>query len=121
MGQPKTISIDGVDYVRKDEVMPEVNKDNAVIVRCDRAGVFFGYLHKDDTANGIVELKQARRLWYWSGAASLSQMAVDGTRKPKECKFPVAVPHIKVCGVLEIIPCTDTAVSSINSVAVWTA
>jgi hypothetical protein len=118
MSKPTVISIDGVDYIRKDAAS-EMNTENAVIVRCDRAGVFFGYLHKSDLPSGIVELKQARRLWFWSGAASLSQMAVDGTSKPKECKFPVAVPHITVTGVIEVIPCSQKAVDSINSVATW--
>jgi len=39
-----------------------------------------------------VELVNARRLWYWSGAASLSQMALEGVKNPDTCKFPAAVP-----------------------------
>ena len=120
MSKPETIRIDDVTYMRADAA-PVMNTENAVIVRCARAGVFFGYLTEADLAKGVVKLKQARRLWYWSGAASLSQMAVDGTSKPKECKFPVAVPLIEVTEVLEVIPCTAKAVASINSVAIWQA
>lgn len=64
-------------------------------------------------------LKDSRRLWYWSGAASLSQLAVEGTKKPKECKFPIAMPEQEVTGVLEVIPVTDVAKASIDSVPVW--
>lgn len=91
MSKSATIKIDDVEYVRKDAATPDMDPANAVIIRCARAGVFFGYLADKDLSKGIVKLKQARRLWYWSGAASLSQIAVDGTSKPKECKFPVAV------------------------------
>ena len=123
MSSPTTIVIDDVKYVREDSIAKQetLNADGYVIVRCDRAGVFFGYLSETDLSNGIVKLRNARRLWYWSGAASLSQLAVDGTSKPSACKFPVALAHIQVTGVLEVIPCTQKAVDSINSVAIWKA
>lgn len=92
-----------------------------VIIRADRAGVFFGtLLAKNDTPAGVeVEMKDSRRIWYWDGAASLSQLAVDGTAVPQECKFTVTVPQHVVMQVIEIIPCTDKAVKSIESVEVW--
>lgn len=117
----ETIKVNGVDYVRADSVTATPVTRDAVIVRCARAGVFFGYLTSHDLPNGTASLRNARRLWYWSGAASLSQMAVDGTSKPSGCKFPVAVPSIEVTEVLEVIPCTEKAVTSINSVAIWKA
>lgn len=116
------IKVNGIDYVRKDSVSaPSVSRDTC-IVRCKEAGVFFGQLELTDLANGgKVVMKNARRLWYWSGAASLSQLAVDGTSKPNDCKFPVAVPEITLAGCIEIIPCTEKAAQSINSVKVWKA
>ena len=116
------VEINGVKYVRKDSVqsLPELNKQNAVIVRAETAGVFFGYFTKTDLGNGgVVELKQARRLWYWSGASSLSQLAVEGTKCPGECKFPIAMPNQEVTGVLEIIAVTDAAKASIDAVKLW--
>jgi hypothetical protein len=113
------VEINGVQYVRKDSVIPKLNKENACIVRCETAGVFFGYPSSTDLSKGVVTLKQARRLWYWSGAASLSQLAVDGTSKPGECKFPVSVPEISLTKVIELIPCTEKSVNSINDVAIW--
>jgi hypothetical protein len=92
-----------------------------VIIRADRAGVFFGTLtEKRETPAGVeVELKDSRRLWYWDGAASLSQLAMEGTTAPNNCKFTVTVPQHIVMQVIEILPCTDAAIKSIESVKVW--
>ena len=88
-----------------------------VIIRADRAGVFFGTL-KEKNGNEVV-LTECRRLWYWDGAASLSQLAVDGTNAPNDCKFTVTVPEIIITGVIEIIPCSDKAIVSIEGVKEW--
>ena len=88
-----------------------------VLVRADRAGVFFGTLKNKD--GNEVTLLNVRRLWYWDGAASLSQLAVDGTSNPRNCKFTVTVQEITVLGVIEIIPCTDKAINSIEGVSEW--
>lgn len=90
-----------------------------VIIRADRAGVFFGELKSKDGSE--VTLVNARRLWYWNGAASLSQLAVNGTNRPHDCKFTVKVDEITVLGVIEIIPCTDAAIASIEGVGLWKA
>ena len=92
-----------------------------VIIRADRAGVFFGTLKaKRETPAGVeVELENSRRLWYWDGAATLSQLALEGTKKPGGCKFTVTVPQHMVMQVIEIIPCSEEAIKSIESVRVW--
>ena len=66
-------------------------------------------------------MTNARRLWYWSGAASLSELAVRGTKRPKDCKFPVAVPSIVLTEAIEIISVTDETRNSIESVPTWAA
>lgn len=91
--------------------------DKKVIVRADRAGLFFGTLTAKEGTE--VELSLCRRLWYWAGAPSISDIAVNGVSKPKKCKFSVAVPRIVVTGVIEIIPCSERAVKSIEAVKVW--
>ena len=88
-----------------------------VIVRTYSAGVHFGELVSRDGKECV--LKNARRIWYWDGAASLSQLAVDGTRKPENCKFPVAVPEITLTDAIEYIPVTEKAANSIHGVPVW--
>lgn len=87
------------------------------IVRCQGAGVFMAHVVSRKGTEAV--LKDSRRLWYWSGAASLSQLAVEGTKKPADCKFPVAMPSQEVTGVLEIISVTDAAKASIDAVPVW--
>lgn len=119
MKQPETIKIDDVEYVRKSEFEKAEDYDGMkyCIVRTYSAGVFAGYVQSRDGKEVVI--RKARRLWYWSGAASLSQLAVDGTTKPSECKFPCEVDTIEVTEAIEIIPCTKKAQESINSVAIW--
>ena len=88
-----------------------------VIVRADRAGVFYGTLAEKEGTE--VELKDCRRIWYWIGAASISELAVSGVAHPGQCKFTIVVPRIVVSGVIEIIPCTEQAIKSIESVKPW--
>ena len=88
-----------------------------VIVRGDHSGVFFGTLVEKNGSE--VELKDCRRLWYWDGAATISQLAVDGTQRPNECKFTVSVNNIIILDAIEIIPCTEDAISSIEGVKEW--
>ena len=87
------------------------------IIRCARAGVFFAEVESLD--GNKAQLKNARRLWYWDGAASLSQMAVEGVKAPENCKFTVTVPTMTVIEVIEVIPCTPQAAACIESVAEW--
>lgn len=87
------------------------------IVRCDRAGVFFGQI-KERTENEVV-MTNVRKLWYWDGACAVEQLAVDGTTKPKSCQFTVTVDEMSVMNPVQIIPCTDKAVKSIKAVAEW--
>lgn len=94
-----------------------MEKNQKFIVRCDRAGAFYGNI---TSRNGReVEMTNVRQLWYWDGAAALMQLAVDGTKRPRDCKFTVEVESILLLDAIEIIPCTDKAVESIDAVAVW--
>ena len=67
-----------------------------------------------------VVLEHARRLWFWSGAASLSDLAVNGVSNPSGCKFPVAVPSVTLTEAIEILPVSEKAVRSVAEVPVWT-
>jgi len=90
-----------------------------VIIRTYSAGVFAGELAKRDGKE--VTLKNARRLWYWAGAASLSELAQRGTSKPNQCKFPVEVAQIILTEAIEILSVTVEARISIENVPIWTA
>jgi hypothetical protein len=118
--KPETIKIDDVVYVRADTIitLPEtVDGMPYKIVRCDRTGVFAGYI---ESRNGReVVIRKARRLWYWAGAASLSQLAMEGVRNPRECKFPCEVDRVEVLDAVEILDVTAQAKISIDDVPVW--
>ena len=88
-----------------------------VIIRTEKAGVFFGEV-KERNGNEAT-ISNCRRLWYWDGAASISQLAVEGVKNPQKCKFTVTVDEMTVLGVIEIIPCTEEAINSINAVSIW--
>ena len=90
--------------------------NNKVIIRADRAGVFYGTIVRKD--GNEVELKDCRRIWYWDGAASLSEIAVSGV-KHETSKITVTVESIVILGVIEIITCTEEAIKNIESAPVW--
>ena len=110
--------VNGVEYVRKSaaDKLPKVNRKK-YIVRTYSAGVFFGEIVKRDGKETVM--RNARRLWKWDGANSLSQLAMEGTRKPENCMFPCAVTEVILTETIEILPCTDVAIESIEGVAVW--
>jgi hypothetical protein len=87
-----------------------------VLVRSANSGCHVGYLRYEE--GDTVELSEARRLWYWSGAASLSQIAVEGVKNIQDSKFTMPV-NIKVLGVCEIIPVTEVAKEIIDKVKIW--
>lgn len=114
------VEINGVVYVPKDSQSKQAESLDGmpyVIVRTYSAGVFAGYLESRNGKEGII--RKARRIWYWDGAASLSQLAVNGTSKPENCKFPVEVDKIELTEIIEIITCTEEAKKSINGVSIW--
>lgn len=116
----ETITINGVEYVRKSDVpdmAPEVDGMEYCIVRTYSAGVFAGYVESREGKE--VKLRNARRIWYWEGAASLSQLAMQGTSKPEGCRFPCEVTEVTLTEAIEIIPCTEQARQSIAEVEVW--
>jgi hypothetical protein len=95
------------------------NQQRYYIVRTYSAGVFAGYIESREGKEVVI--REARRLWYWEGAASLSQLAQSGTSKPQGCKFPEPVGRITVLEAIEILDCTEAAQQSIESVPVWKA
>jgi hypothetical protein len=116
---PKTIKIDNVEYVPKEEYTPakKVNGLDFVIVRTYSAGVFAGYLKSRDGKE--VKLYNAIRIWQWYGAASLSQLAMEGTKDASNCKFAVPVNEIDLTEAIEVIYCSEEAKLNIESVPSW--
>ena len=87
-------------------------------VRTYSAGVFAGLFdRKTKGKEGTVY--NARRIFYWDGAASLSQLANEGVKKPENCKFAQEVKEIDLKEIIEVIPCTVEAKKNIQGVKIW--
>lgn len=93
-------------------------KNKYVIVRGDRSGVFAGNIK---SRNGReICMTNVRRIWYWDGAASISQLAKDGVSNPENCKFTVSVDEMEILDAIEIIPCTEKSANQIKELKSWT-
>lgn len=88
-------------------------------MRCYGAGVFFGEVREVSfDANGMnVRLGNARKVWYWDGAAAVEQLSQEGCNDSS--KITVAVPELVVAGAVQIIPCTDKAIANIEAKVEW--
>ena len=98
---------------------PARKRGRYVIVRTYSAGVFAGSLVSRKGRE--VVLRDARRLWYWSGAASLSELAIRGVKNPDACKFPDPVPRVELLEAIEILDVMPEARKSIEAVQPWRA
>lgn len=121
MAKPETMMIDDVKYIREDSVKssPATNTEGLpyVIIRGDRSGVFAGYLKSHE--DRAVLMHNCRRLWYWDGAASISQLANEGSSKKENCKFTQPVASMRILDAIEILDATEEARDNIESIPVW--
>ena len=88
------------------------------LVRTSEAGVFAGRVI--ERRGSEIDMVEARRIWYWSGAASLSELAMRGPANPDICKFAMPV-TVTLLGVIEILDVTPKAQMAIDAVQEWTA
>ena len=88
-----------------------------VVVRGDRSGVFAGTLVEQDGRK--VVLANVRRLWRWYGATECLQIAMEGVKRPKECRFTITADSITLLDAIEVIPTTTAAEECIKGVPVW--
>lgn len=102
---------------KKTKSKPTKKKSRYVIVRTYSAGVFAGTIVSRKGQE--VVLKNARRLWYWEGAASLSQLAMEGVKNPDLCKFPCEVDRIELLQAIEILDVTKKSQECLKKVPVW--
>jgi len=92
------IVVDGVVYTPKQKEM-----SNRIVVRCRNAGVHVGTKVSRDE-NTLV-LKDANRIWKWSGAFTLSEVAMNGVDRDNS-RIATLVPEVTltVSDVCEEIP-----------------
>jgi hypothetical protein len=94
-----------------------MKKEQYYIIRTDRAGVFFGQIKERHGSEAT--LINARKLHYWSGAAAVEQIAEDGVKYTKNCRFTITVPEITVLGIIQINPCSERAIANIKNIPEW--
>jgi hypothetical protein len=114
------IEINGIKYIKKDAIIQKAEKLDGleyVIIRTYSAGVHAGYL--EFKKGKEVTLKKSRRIWYWDGACSLSQLSVDGTSLPANCRFSIEVEKIELTECIEVLYCTEKAKLNIQGVSIW--
>lgn len=117
------MTVNGVEYVRADSInnntpAKELDGMPYVVIRSRDSGCHAGYLAEED--GDTVTLYHSRRLWQWHGAATLSQLAMEGVSKSGS-KFPMEVDEITIYSICEKIQATEAAKNSIKKVPVWSA
>ena len=91
-----------------------------VLIRSYSSGVHFGTLERvDDLLSGAaVKLQNARRIHYWEGAASLSQIAKEGVNQERS-RVAMELPEFYCTQVIECIPMSEFALDNLKSAPVW--
>ena len=117
----KTMTINDVEYVKKSDLKEKAGTKDGLeycIIRTYSAGVFAAYY--DRKTKGMEgTIYDARRLYYWDGACSLSQVANDGVKNPENCKFSQVVIEQDLKQIIEVLPCTEASKQCIEEVEIW--
>lgn len=87
-----------------------------VIIRTTSAGVHYGHLVSRKGKE--VQLTQSRRIWYWHGAASLSQLATEGCDNQSKIGVPI---DVILTEAIEIITCTGKGAAVMEGMQPWRA
>jgi hypothetical protein len=90
-----------------------------VVVRAYRAGVHAGELVSRKGTE--VVLRNSIRIWEWSGAMNLSELAVYGAKNRSECRFAVPVEKSEILDACEIIYTQPEGAAMIRETATWRA
>lgn len=90
-----------------------------VIARIDRAGVFHGILTAKDAET--TTMSDVRRIYYWRGALSVTDMSVTGVAEGSKVTVPAKCVEFETAKVIELIECSAEASKSIESIKSWTA
>lgn len=87
------------------------------IIRTYASGVHFGEVVSVSSNDGRsrCEIKNARRIRYWTGAFTLSEMSQSGIDK-NNSKVATTVPQHFIEDAIEFITCSEDAINCIESV-----
>lgn len=84
-----------------------------VVVRTFSAGVHVGVLKSYDAVTRHAVLTDARRIWKWEGAFTLSELSQDGISGGK---ITISLPEIMVTQVEEIIPTSEKSENILKTI-----
>ena len=93
------------------------NFNEKYLVRCDRRGVFYGTLVELEGQR--AKLINVRKIFYWDGANCLEQLAMEGTKNPERCKITMIVKEIEIFDLIQLLPCSNSAIGNIEKVKEW--
>ena len=82
-----------------------------VVIRTYSAGVHIGVLLSHNGKEAT--LTDARRIWSWQGAFTLSEISQRGVGK--ESRLSITVPEIRLTEVIEIIQCSANAEAQLRA------
>lgn len=88
-----------------------------VIVRSNMAGVFFGILAKKTGQE--LTLQKARKFYYFSGANTVEDLAIQGALNSENCKLTIEVDELVISEYVQIIPCTEEAINNNKKIKTW--
>lgn len=100
--------------------MKKTNNTEFHVIRAERAGVFIGKIKS--AINDTVEVTNIRRLYRWSGALDVIQIAAVGV-SGSGCKFSTQMGDNDVSTIYNVVethPVSETALQSINNIPAWT-
>ncbi len=107
----------------KSAAAPKLAAGTYVIARCRDAGVHAGVLVSTDEHHTV--LSGTRRIWSWSGAASLSEIAVYGLNPAKCASSRIGavepLKRLRDADICELTVCTPEGRASVEGMPVWRA
>ena len=115
------IEVDGKRFVPESSIKQGAEMKDCLslcIIRTYSAGVFYGWVDRSDKSEART-IYNSRRVWYWDGAASLSQLANDGSKRPSNCKIAQIVGETDLMNIIEVIPVSESAKTILDGIKVW--
>ena len=97
--------------------MKDLLKGKICVVRSNMAGVFFGEVVEIEGSQVLI--KKARKIWRWNGANTVEDISQTGVLASS--KVTVMVDSVLIEKFEQIIPCTEFAITNLNSQQVWKA
>ena len=89
-------------------------KTNVVLVRTYSAGVHVG-TPVGKLKGREITLKNARRIWRWRGANTLSEISQNGAHMTEFTRISEAVLTITLTEAIEVIPCSVKAAQNLTT------